>query len=370
MRRNINISVVEAAERRVLQAFNRNKYVNLNFSGGKDSIVTGDIVIKTMQKYNISFDRLYVIFYDEEGVFDDFEQTVIEWREKFISLGAHFYWFCLPIVHYNCVNKLENDETFVCWEPGKEHLWIRKMPKFAIRHHSKFKPGMNYQKFNDVLFKNTPTIVGLRMYESLQRMGVIRRMSNTQNNFIYPIYDWQDNDVWLYIQRRGLKFPITYLYLYKVGTPLNRLRISQFFSIDTIKVVPKILEFYPDLYERIIRREPNADLVMLYWETEMFRSSKQDNKFSKDEPKSWKKKFNEELKKAYKNPSMYPGIKALKVLFKDLTELNSDKVYRGMYGVLIAGDPKKRTVRSLQSQIKIENKQSYETGTKKIKSSS
>lgn len=42
------------------------------------------------------------------------------------------------------------------------------------------------------------------------------------------------------------------------------------------------MEFYPDLYERVIRREPNADLVMLYWDTDMFRSSKQDRKFEQD----------------------------------------------------------------------------------------
>lgn len=34
-------------------------------------------------------------------------------------------------------------------------------------------------------------------------------------------------------------------------------------------------EYYPDLMERIIRREPNAYLAALYWDSEMFgRSSK------------------------------------------------------------------------------------------------
>ena len=47
--KTLNISVVEAAERRVLEAFNNNKLVTLSFSGGKDSICMADIVVKTMQ---------------------------------------------------------------------------------------------------------------------------------------------------------------------------------------------------------------------------------------------------------------------------------------------------------------------------------
>ena len=36
--KTLNISVVDAAERRVLEAFNNNKLITLSFSGGKDSI--------------------------------------------------------------------------------------------------------------------------------------------------------------------------------------------------------------------------------------------------------------------------------------------------------------------------------------------
>ena len=66
--KTLNISVVEAAERRVLEAFNNNKLVALSFSGGKDSICMADIVVKTMQKYGIPFSRLIVIFFDEEAI--------------------------------------------------------------------------------------------------------------------------------------------------------------------------------------------------------------------------------------------------------------------------------------------------------------
>ena len=347
--KELNCNVVEAAERRVYEAFQNNKTVAMSFSGGKDSICMSDIVIKTMQKYGISFARLMVIFFDEEAIYPDVEKIVLEWRSKFMSLGAKFYWFCLPIKHYNCCNKLENDESFICWEPGKESVWVRQMPKFAIRNHTAFRMGMSYQVFGEKIFKDIPQMVGLRMAESLQRRSAISRI--TKSTFIYPIYDWKDNDIWLYIQRTGLQIPMTYIYLYKVGVALNKLRISQFFSIDTIKSLPKVMEFYPDLYERILKREPNADLVMLYWDTDMFRSSKQDQKFDQAKGKNYKKMFIEEMQKAAVNPDDYPGYDLAKKVYARTNDATTDKTFQKMYQMLMAGDPKKRTYRVLVGDL-------------------
>ncbi len=352
--KTIDVDVVTAAERRVLESFNKHKYISMSFSGGKDSICMGDIVIKTMQKYNIDFSRLIVVFYDEEGIYPDFEQIVLEWRSLFLSLGAKFYWFCLPIKHYNCCNRLENDESFICWEPGKEDLWIRPMPKFAIRHHKDFYPGMTYQVFSKNLFQDIYQMVGLRVYESVQRRQSIAGQSKSK--FLYPIYDWRDNDVWLYIERNNLKFPETYLYLYKTGVPVNKLRISQFFSIDTIKTLPKVLEFYPNLFEKIVRREPNADLVMLYWETDMFRSSRQDDTFNIE--KDYRITLREELKKASQHPDQYPGYKQVKKLFARVTPKTTSDTCRRIYQILIAGDPKNRTVRVVTGKL-LEDSKDY-----------
>lgn len=347
--KTLDCNVIEAAERRVLEAFNRNKTVAMSFSGGKDSICMADIVVKAMQKYGISFARLMVIFFDEEAIYPDVEKIAHEWRGKFMSLGAKFYWFCLPIKHYNCCNKLANDESFICWEPGKESVWVRPMPKFAIRNHTAFRMGMTYQMFGEKIFKDIPQMVGLRMAESLQRRIAISAMH--KSTFIYPIYDWKDQDVWLYIQRTGLQIPITYIYLYKVGVALNKLRISQFFSIDTIKSLPKVLEFYPDLYERILKREPNADLVMLYWDTDMFRSSKQEQKFDLGKGKDYKTIFKEEMRKAAKHPEDYPGYEKAKKIYARVNEATSQNTYKKMYQLLLAGDPKDRTYRVLVGDL-------------------
>ena len=212
-----------------------------------------------------------------------------------------------------------------------------------------FRMGMSYQEFGDKIFKSVPPMVGLRMAESIQRRQSIAAIRTS--HFLYPLYDWRDNDVWLYIKLNNLTIPMTYIYLYKTGVPLNKLRISQFFSIDTIKSLPKVMEFYPDLYQRVIRREPNADLVMLYWDTDMFRSSKQDQKFEQDKEKDYRVIFRETMKKAALNPDLYPGYVISKKLYAKMTGKESSKTCQKAYQLLIAGDPKKRSYRVIIGDI-------------------
>lgn len=347
--RVLDIDVCKAAERRIVEAFKRHKILMLAFSGGKDSICTADMVVKTMQKYGIAFNRLIVVFFDEEAIYPDIERITLQWRSKFLALGAKFYWFAMPYKHFNCCNKLANDETFICWDPKAQDRWVRPKPKFAISNHAKLKPGMNYQAFSKAAFAGIPNIVGLRTYESIQRQSAVSSKRDN-DTLIYPLYDWRDDDIWLYIKRNNLEFPETYLYLYKCGVAKNKLRISQFFSIDTIKSLPKVLEFYPDLYERIQRREPNIDLVMLYGETEMFRSSKQAEKF--DQKVDYKVKFKETFKKAAQSPEDYPGYKEICKVYSKVCEGTPDKAYQEMYEVLIAGDPKGRSTRRIYLRIK------------------
>lgn len=346
IKKELSIDVLQAAEMRVLQAFKNGPIVYLSVSGGKDSICLFDIVLKTMAKHGIDYSRLCVVFFDEEAIYPDIERIVMGMRDRALGLGAKFLWFCLPIKHFNCVNQLENDESFICWEKGKEDVWVRPMPRFAIRQHAKFKPGMNYQKFMDCALKGESQLIGLRAYESVQRMIAIAKIKKN-NGKIYPLYDWKDYDVWRYIMLNDLDYPETYVYLYKTGVNRNKLRISQFFSIDTIKTLPKVMEFYPDLYERVIRREPNAEIAMLYYETSMFRSSKQDN--AHDVDKDYKTLFWKE----YRNGNHLPGYKDTSYLLS-LTgggELDAS-IYRDMYNLLLAGDPKDRVKRVLVGKIK------------------
>ena len=52
-------------------------------------------------------------------------------------------------------------------------------------------------------------LVGLRTAESLTRFKCIANTKMeriTRGGKFYPIYDWKDSDVWLYIKERNLEF--------------------------------------------------------------------------------------------------------------------------------------------------------------------
>ena len=61
--------------------------------------------------------------------------------------------------------------------------------------------------------------------------------------------------------------------LYEAGVKKNALRLCAFFGDCGTQGLRWIAETDHDLWERIERREPNAYLVLLYWDSEMFRRS-------------------------------------------------------------------------------------------------
>lgn len=350
-----SIDVVRAAEKRILNIFSNNVPVYFSFSGGKDSLCLADIILKLIQKGKISPKLLTVIFIDEEAIYPCVEKLVLKWRKRFLMVGAKFEWWCIECRHYNCFNGLENDESFICWDRNKKDVWVRQMPPFAITEHPLLQKRLDtYQDFFARYLRTGMNIIGTRAAESLQRRHNFARMKNNGMNAKYqtfPIYDWKNNDVWLYLKNNNIEIPDVYMYLWQSGIGKGMLRISQFFSIDTARCLVKMNEYYPDLMERVMRREPNAYLAALYWDSEMFgRSTAKRKRLVKDEKKDYKKLLEELLSNLSKNfktkHSLYVA-KRYKTLYMKFYFGFDEKSYRRMYEALIAGDPKLRTYRAL-----------------------
>ena len=124
-------------------------------------------------------------------------------------------------------------------------------------------------------------MVGIRTAESVQRLQNIASMTKAGNKMtakkqVFPIYDWTDNDVWLFLLRNHVDIPEIYLFLWQSGSSKRQMRVSQFFSVDTARSLVKMNEYYTDPMERSIRRERNANLAALHWDSAMLgRSSRQ-----------------------------------------------------------------------------------------------
>jgi predicted phosphoadenosine phosphosulfate sulfurtransferase len=304
-----------------------------------------------------------VQFIDEEAIFDSIEQKVKEWRKKFMLLGAKFEWFCLEVKHFCCYNALTNDESFICWDRTKKDVWVRQPPPFAIRSHPKHKPVRDaYQDFLPRACKDGITIVGVRTAESVQRLmymaqiGQASKSHVTKRRQLFPIYDWKDNDVWLYIKEQGIDIPVSYLHLWQVGAKRPALRISQFFSMDTARSLVKLNEYDPSLMERITRREPNAYLAALYYDSEMFGRSTRNRK--EIESGGDNRDYKAELIKVFANFDRHFDTKHKKLIGRRYRDfflkahlVVDDDGFKKIYEGLMSGDPKLRTHRALYQTI-------------------
>lgn len=357
-----DIDVVAAAKSRIRNAFKNGVTVYMSFSGGKDSIVLAHLTYSLICAGEIDPSLLVVQFVDEEAIFPCIEKSVKDWRKKFLLAGAKFEWYCVEVRHFNCFNELSEEESFICWDREKQDVWVRQPPPFAIRSHPLLKPRVdNYQSFMPRVCMDGITLTGVRAAESVQRLQYMSRMNLggkgiTGRRQMFPVYDWTTNDVWLYLLNEHVDIPNIYLYLWQSGSGKNQLRVSQFFSVDTARSLVQMNEYYPDLMERIIRREPNAYLAALYWDSEMFgRRSKTRRKIESAEPeKDYKalllEMFNN-MPKYFTTPHKLKIAKAYRAFFLKASLVATEKDYKRIYEALIRGDPKMRSLRALYQTV-------------------
>ena len=174
--------------------------------------------------------------------------------------------------------------------------------------------------------------------------------SITRKNTIYPIYDWTTLDVWQYLREYNVDFPEAYLWMYQTGINRNQLRISQFFSVDCVSSLLHIAEFEPGLWDRILRREPNAYLALLYWDSEFYRRSSKKRR-ENEAPKDYKALVRKML---IEDPDRYFTTDLSKMVAtryrREYIRMDGTirpRDYRQMYDALVAGDPKLRTLRAI-----------------------
>lgn len=313
---------------------------------------------KLIQQGKIDPKQLTVIFIDEEAIYDCCIDLVKQWRKRFLVAGVKFDWYCMPLKQVSCFNQLTNDESWITWEPGKEKVWVRQPPPFAIRN-SPYLTGVgkeNYQTFLPRVTKDGIMLSGVRAAESVQRMQYMANLSLGKNgitgtNTIYPIYDWKDNDVWKYIDENSLDIPEAYMWMYQAGENRHSLRISNFFACDSLRGLKHVAETDPDLWSRIERREPNAYLVLLYWDSEWYKRSSRTRRKNESGNKDWKELCRLMLfvnpNKYFTNPTTKNVANSYRRCFIKIDGVARQKDYRKMHDALIAGDPKLRTLRAL-----------------------
>lgn len=351
-------NVLDAAKTRIRNMFACGAKVYMSFSSGKDSLCMSSLTYDMIRAGEISAKQLVVIFIDEEGLYPSMVEAAERWRKNFLSVGAEFRWYCLPFRQVSVIDNLSATESWITWDPRIKDKWMRDLPDGAITYdpNLKYIGECNYQTFCDRITRDGLQMIGIRTDESLTRLKAVSRLTKDAKK-IYPIYDWKDNDVWLYIKERRLEFPEIYMRLYEAGVSKRHLRLCCFFGDCGTQGLRWIAETDHELWERIERREPNAYLALLYWDSEMFaRSTRKRRELEGEHDDTDYKEIVMDM--LFKHPERYnissdtrETIGSWKKFVAARSNMMNAENYRYVYESLTYGDPKRRRLRTLYSTV-------------------
>lgn len=229
-------------------------------------------------------EKVKVFFRDEEVIPD----CVVDFVTEVYKSGKFdFRYYAIPLVSEKFV--LGKKEKYVQWDRNRK--WLRQPPEFAIMlPEDKYK---EYDQYTTDAFvckneKGRCAIVnGIRADESLVRLQscCIKRNENyicaTKEPRVKnckPIYDWTEQDIFLYFYKKKLK----YCEIYdaqtfnddnlRVSTPLHAEASKRFFKLKTL---------YPTYYQQLVDLFPEMILQEKYWNE--FKTSSKDNTMEKYE---------------------------------------------------------------------------------------
>lgn len=275
----LDMDVLTAAKQRIAKVFDDFPRVYVSFSGGKDSSVMLHLVMEEAIKRDR---KVGVLLVDLEGMY----KITIEHIQAMYDLYADHiepYWVCLPIRLRNAVSVFE--PRWMCWEPGKEDVWIRQPPPIAITDETFFpffRRGMEFEEFVPLFGKwygggkLTACFVGIRSDESLNRYRTIKGKKSMFEELqwttwlgdglynVYPIYDWKVSDVWLYNTRYHKPYNKLYDYMHQAGLTPSQMRICQPYGDDQRKGLWLFHVIEPETWARVVARVNGANQGAMY----------------------------------------------------------------------------------------------------------
>lgn len=296
--------VLAAARKRVTEVFDGFERIYLAFSGGKDSSVMFHLVMEEAVRRGR---KVAVMFIDFEA---QYSETIRHVEEMFLLYGEHIeqHWICVPMLLRNAVTNYE--PRWVCWDEAKRDIWIRQKPEGCkgVEDYPFCVPEMEFEEFI-VLFgewygqgKLTAGFIGIRAQESLHRYCAVatwekRDMMWNHRRWttkivdsvynVYPIYDWQTEDIWRYHAKYPDK-PHNAIYdrMHQAGVKLSQQRLCQPFGDDQRRGLWLYHILEPQTWFRLVARVNGANSGALY--IEETGNVNGYNKISKPPGHTWK----------------------------------------------------------------------------------
>ena len=280
-KRELDISVLEAAKSRVSRTFDDFERIYISFSGGKDSTVMTHLVLDEARKRNRKVALLIIDLEAQYKATIDHIEEMIDAYKDIIEL----HWFCGELLLRNAVSDFE--PKWVCWDEDKKDVWIRAKPELAsdLTQYDFYVPKMEFEEFM-ILFgewysqgKKTAGFIGIRSDESLHRYRAITsnkeglthkgykwttKLNHNLYN-VYPIYDWRTEDIWIFhMKNKHLSHNKIYDLMTKAGVKFGDQRLCQPYGDDQKKGLWLYHILEPNTWYKLINRVSGVNSGALY----------------------------------------------------------------------------------------------------------
>lgn len=267
IRKYIDSDVYTEAKKRIRHIVDTFDNILVCFSGGKDSLVTLSLVEEVYKELGIT-QKIKVVFRDEELIPDD----VINFVQQKAESGKYdFRYYAIPLKSEKFI--LGKNYEYIQWDPSREHL--RQPPSYAITLPEGDTRVFDQYTTDTFICKDVKgkvaMLTGIRADESLFRLrAALNKMNECYINatddsrikLCKPIYDWTEDDVFLYFYKTGIVYcPIYDMQMLnnenlRVATPLHAESSKRFYQIRTRS---------PKFYEQLITLFPEMLVQERYW---------------------------------------------------------------------------------------------------------
>ena len=267
MKKYIDSDVYTEAKKRIRHIVDTFDNILVCFSGGKDSLVVLSLLEEIYKEYGIT-EKIKVVFRDEELIPDDVIRFV---QQKAESGKYDFRYYGIPLVSERFI--LGKNYKYIQWDPNREHL--RKLPDYAITLPEGDTRVFDQYTADSFICKDVKgrvaMLTGIRADESLFRYRAclnkmnecyISATNDTRIKLCKPIYDWTEDDVFLYFYKTGISYCPTYDVQLVNG---DNFRVATPCIAESSKRFYKLRTRYPLFYEQVVRLFPDLLLQERYW---------------------------------------------------------------------------------------------------------